>query len=376
MKVAILAGKAGNTFSGEEMSQGAGEFYMKEMVKLKMIKIYKVVIVLLVVNLAACTLSRTENTPVAKVQEESLEKPPVSISSSSQNPDAVAKQPDQQSSDESLTEQQKIVDTDQTEQAERNEISQQASTDSVEIRNPVEELCQEVGTKLGSVSIDDCLNQNLVHSAYTTANRSLAFKDYPPLGNRRPMGRVLVIGGIHGDEFSSVSVIVKWMEILNQYHSGLFHWRFVPTANPDGLLRNKSQRQNHNGVDLNRNFPSADWEAQALSHWENKTYRNPRRHPGHKQASELETQWLVQQIEEFAPDAIISMHAPHHLVDYDGPPAPPDQFGELQFQKLGAAGIMPTSKEIDRMWNDLVRWLRTQFARAPHNNQSTMGAAR
>ncbi len=253
--------------------------------------------------------------------------------------------------------------------------------------DPVSRLCEEVGEKLGSVSIEDCLDQNLVHSAYTTAKRSLAFKDYPPLPEREPLGRVLVIGGIHGDEFSSVSVIMKWMKILDQYHSGLFHWRFVPTANPDGLLNHKSQRQNQNGVDLNRNFPTADWEGRALSYWEEQTHRNPRRHPGARQASEPETQWLVKQIDEFAPDVIISLHAPYHLVDYDGPPSAPDMLGELYLRRLGVfpgslgnyagidlqvpivtvelkyAGIIPVQTEIDDMWRDLVRWLRRQLSR-------------
>ena len=255
--------------------------------------------------------------------------------------------------------------------------------------DPTVELCQEVGNKLGSVSVEDCLNQNLTHSAYTMEKRSLAFKDYLPKQGRESFGRVLVIGGIHGDEYSSVSVIIKWMKILDANHSGLFHWRFVPTANPDGLLNVKSQRQNAKGVDLNRNFPTEDWVEKATLHWEQKTHRNPRRHPGSDQASELETQWLVKQIKEFEPDAIVSLHAPYHLVDYDGPPTAPKVLGGLSLRRLGvypgslgnyagidlklpivtvelkSAGIMPSKKEVDRMWRDLVRWLRRQLSGPP-----------
>ncbi len=252
--------------------------------------------------------------------------------------------------------------------------------------DPTIDLCSEVGKKLGSITVKDCLDRNLVHSGYTNANRSLAFKDYPPLPERDPLGRVLVIGGIHGDEFSSVSVVIKWMMILDQHHSGLFHWRFLPTVNPDGLLNSTSQRQNLNGVDLNRNFPTADWERNALSYWEHKTHRNPRRHPGPEQASEPETKWLVNQINEFEPDVIISMHAPYHLVDYDGPPSPPGRLGGLYLRRLGvypgslgnyagidlqmpiitvelkSAGIMPSRQEVDAMWLDLVRWLGVQLS--------------
>jgi len=254
--------------------------------------------------------------------------------------------------------------------------------------NPVISLCQEIGSKLGSVSITDCLNQQLTHSSYSAENRSLAFKDFPPLPGRTPLGRILVIGGIHGDEFSSVSMIFRWMGKLDQFHSGMFHWRFVPSSNPDGLLKRKSQRQNVNGVDLNRNFPTADWENQALSFWVKDSLKNPRRYPGPTSASEPETKWLVNQIKAFKPDVIISMHAPYHLVDYDGPPKAPDNLGSLYLRKLGvfpgslgnyagvdlnmpivtvelqSAGIMPSTDEIDQMWRDLIRWLRGQLSTA------------
>ena len=255
--------------------------------------------------------------------------------------------------------------------------------------DPTIELCQAVGNKLGSVSVEDCLYQNLTHSAYTISRRSLAFKDYLPKHGRDSLGRVLVIGGIHGDEYSSVSIIFKWMKILDENHTGLFHWRFVPTANPDGLLSVKSQRQNSNGVDLNRNFPTKDWLEKAKLHWEQKTYRNPRRHPGSDQASELETQWLVKQIAEFEPDIIVSLHAPYHLIDYDGPPTAPKALGGLSLRRLGvypgslgnyagidlkmpivtvelkSAGIMPGEKEVARLWRDLVQWLGRQLSSSP-----------
>ena len=252
--------------------------------------------------------------------------------------------------------------------------------------DPAVSLCEAVGTKLGSVSIDDCLQHQLVHSAYTINNRSLAYKDYEPFKNRESLGRVMIVGGIHGDEFSSISVTLKWMNILDKHHSGLFHWRFIPALNPDGLLSKKSQRQNANGVDLNRNFPTSDWEELAIPYWREITKNNPRRDPGITHTSELETQWLVGQIKEFNPDVIISMHAPYHLVDYDGPPTGPNNLGSLYLRTLGvfpgslgnyvgldlkkpivtvelmSAGIMPAEQEINQMWSDLVRWLRFKLA--------------
>ena len=252
------------------------------------------------------------------------------------------------------------------------------------------ELCREIGEKLGSVDESDCLEQNLkTTEGKSVEGRDLAIKDYLPTDAREPLGRVMVIGGIHGDEFSSVSVVFKWMEILDKYHTGLFHWRFIPASNPDGLLNTKSQRQNANGVDLNRNFPTGDWEESAKDYWVSKAGKQPRRYPGESANSQPETQWLVSQIKEFNPDVIISMHAPYHLVDYDGPPSAPDQLGSLYLRQLGvypgslgnyagvdlhlpivtvelaSAGIMPSNEEISNMWDDLVGWLRAKLDDQP-----------
>ncbi len=246
----------------------------------------------------------------------------------------------------------------------------------------IEDECTQIGSKLGSVRIRDCLDANLTASeGRSVKNAPILLKEYPPLKSRTPAGKVLLIGGIHGDEYSSVSIIFKWMRILDQYHSGLFHWHIVPLLNPDGLLQKKSQRINANEVDLNRNFPMHDWENTSLKHWINFTSRNPRYYPGKKALSEPESSWLVEQINEFNPDVIVAVHAPHGIVDYDGPRDAPYKLGRLYLNLLGTypgslgnyagiqrkipvvtielpyAGIMPTNKEINDIWRDMVRWL-------------------
>ena len=252
--------------------------------------------------------------------------------------------------------------------------------------DPVNLLCAEIGRKLGSVSIADCARQNLKNSGGQSVNaRPLAYKIYPPLQARKPLGRVLLMGGIHGDEYSAVSILFKWMDKLNEHHSGLFHWKVIPLLNPDGLLYPaKARRQNANGVDLNRNFPTSDWQALAHEYWEQRTYKNPRRYPGPSAMSEPETRWFVEVIRMFKPDVIIAVHAPHKLVDYDGPQTAPTHLGPLRLRQLGiypgslgnyggvdldtpvvtvelaSAGIMPSDNEISRMWIDLVRWLRRE----------------
>jgi hypothetical protein len=250
----------------------------------------------------------------------------------------------------------------------------------------IDDLCHEIGNKLASVSIENCLQQEMITDDHRSQQqRLITYKIYPPLSNKRPLGKVLLMGGIHGDEYSTVSIVFKWMDKLNKYHSGLFHWKVTPLLNPDGLLKEgRSQRQNASGVDLNRNFPSKDWDALALKYWKNRTKENPRRYPGPYANSEPETQWFVKTIREFQPDVIIAVHAPYGLVDYDGPQTAPKKLGSLNLWRLGtypgslgnyagvdlgipvvtvelaSAGTIPSSREISHMWIDLVRWLKRE----------------
>lgn len=263
----------------------------------------------------------------------------------------------------------------------------------------IKDLCSEIGNKLGSVSVNDCLEQNLALSnGWSVAGRPLAIKRYAaPEHELLASGRILVIGGIHGDEYAAVSISFRWMEFLNQQLPENFQWLVVPLANPDGLLQRKSQRQNARGVDLNRNFPAPNRGQTPLSQWHSRYGANPRRYPGPNPISEPETAWLVRQIEAFRPDVIISIHAPHDLVDYDGPPTAPHRIGALQLRRLGVfpgslgnyagltlgvpvvtvelphAGIMPNKKDIRAMWDGLITWLRKQLPASDPSVTPTLG---
>lgn len=264
----------------------------------------------------------------------------------------------------------------------------------------VDEVCKKIAKKLGSVRLSDCKDRGMeTTGGYSVGNLPIIVKEYGPIGDRKPKAKVLLIGGIHGDEYSSVSLVFKWMKILDRHHSGLFHWKMVPVMNPDGLLQKKSQRMNKNGVDLNRNFPTPNWEAESHKYWI-KTSRNPRRYPGSAPLSEPESQWLANYIAEFKPDVIVSIHAPFGILDFDGPRAAPKRFGPLQLNLLGTypgslgnyaginkqipvvtielpyAGIMPKKKEIDHIWMDLVQWLKTNSSEITHQAGQEIQPAR
>lgn len=248
-----------------------------------------------------------------------------------------------------------------------------------------EQACKKISSRLASVSEKSCNAARLQESHCLSVDGfPILFREYPPLPGRDAQGKILVIGGIHGDELTSVSIVFKWIEKLNKFHSGLFHWHVVPMMNPDGVLPRSAQRTNKNGVDLNRNLPSDDWAENALKYWRDKQGENPRRYPGEKPASEPETQWLIDVINEFKPDAIISVHAPYGVVDFDALVlnTAPKSLGKLHLNLLGTypgslgnyAGInrdipvitlelphawdMPSEQETTQIWEDIVSWLR------------------
>lgn len=279
-----------------------------------------------------------------------------------------------------------LANSTSTATADQNSDNTPAKT-SMAQQKPVVSTCRRIGNKLSSVSIDECIHRNLSIAPYqTTHKNNLLIKEYPPILNKRqPQARILVLGGIHGDEYSSVTIMFKWMKILDKYHSGLFHWKVAPLVNPDGLLQKKSQRINANGVDLNRNFPSNGDLQASLHYWKKRAYSDVRRYPGTSPASEIETRWIIDLIKEFKPDAIVAVHAPFGIVDYDGPTKPPSKLGSLYLKLLGTypgslgnyaglqqnipvvtielpyAGIMPSDQEVLRIWVDMVRWLRNNI---------------
>lgn len=246
----------------------------------------------------------------------------------------------------------------------------------------LEHSCELIGHRLHSVDAQDCLDADLRTSLTgTVEGQPLLWRDYRSQAARGNSQRILLLGGIHGDEFSSVSIVFQWMKRLGEDRFQPFYWRVVPCMNPDGMLRIPETRTNASGVDLNRNFPTPDWNETALPYWERMTGRDWRRYPGPVPLSEPETRWLVRHIERFRPSAIISVHAPYGVLDYDGPHQPPQQLGFLRLHFLGAypgslgnyagvylgvpvitlelpqAGLMPNPAQVARIWTDLLGWL-------------------
>jgi len=135
-----------------------------------------------------------------------------------------------------------------------------------------------------------------------------------------------ILAAIHGNEPAGARLAERLAEHL-QKHPELLQGRKVvilPLANPDGIAR--GTRFNANGVDLNRNFASANRQNSAQN--------------GYSALSEPEARVIHQLIRQYAPDRIVSIHQPLTCIDYDGPATAlashMAQHCDLPIRRLGA----------------------------------------
>jgi len=245
--------------------------------------------------------------------------------------------------------------------------------------------CRGVTRAIPQIKLNTCVSAELRPWAKSVNGRDIMLHEFTPA--QRSIARVLVVGGIHGDELTSVSIVFRWIGLLKlrSGEAARYQWRVIPVLNPDGLLAKPPTRVNARGVDLNRNFPTDHWSSEAARYWSVSTGRDPRRFPGPAPRSEPESSWLHNEIETFKPDVIISVHAPYAVLDFDGPAKgmqPPSRFGRLHLHRLGVypgslgnfgglkAGIpvvtlelphaldMPNEEELAQVWLDMQNWLK------------------
>ena len=115
-------------------------------------------------------------------------------------------------------------------------------------------------------------------------------------------GKVVVIGCFHGDEPQGKYLIEKYL--TENMQTNLL---FIPCLNEYGFEHNI--RTNENGVDLNRNFPTENWELTEKNEF----------FGGDKPASENQTKFVIETVEKVKPKLILTLHAPYKVVNYDGP---------------------------------------------------------
>lgn len=119
--------------------------------------------------------------------------------------------------------------------------------------------------------------------------------------NNSGLKKILIVGVFHGDEPQGEFFINKYLEKEHKDSKNALY--FIPRLNKN------NKRTNANGVDLNRNFPTKNWQKSARGDY----------FGGDMPNSEEETRFLVNLIEDNSFDAIVTIHAPYKIINYDGP---------------------------------------------------------
>lgn len=131
----------------------------------------------------------------------------------------------------------------------------------------------------------------------------------------------ILMCGVHPDEITPVKFCFDIINDLRQKPELYKYSKVIiaPIVTTDPFFYGAPTRTNSRKIDVNRNFPTKDWSADALRLWKTRYYKNKRRYPGAKSNSEQETIFQVNLIKLYNPQYVISVHAPLRLLDYDGP---------------------------------------------------------
>lgn len=175
-----------------------------------------------------------------------------------------------------------------------------------------------------------CRDMKVIEGCSSVAGQPIYH--YDRLSENPSAKRILTFALIHGDEGPSGAVARAWIERLAKIDPQN-NWRIVPVLNPDGWSKNT--RVNSRGIDLNRNFPTANWKEESQKRWVDAEEKDARRFPGDEAASEPETKCAMLQIDDFKPNFIISVHTPFGVLDFDGPRMKFPQYKDLPWFSLG-----------------------------------------
>jgi protein MpaA len=144
------------------------------------------------------------------------------------------------------------------------------------------------------------------HASYGQSAEGKPLKLWLPESSGAQPPRVLVFAAIHGNEPETTVALSAALRAVRPLELAC---AVILCANPDGL--ELGLRCNARGVDLNRNFPTANWGPPLPGELST----------GDAPASEPETRALIALIERLRPELVVSIHADLACVDDPGPSA-------------------------------------------------------
>lgn len=128
-------------------------------------------------------------------------------------------------------------------------------------------------------------------------------------GNSGPS--IVYTGAIHGNEFSTKSLMDRWIQELDANPGQIPAGKrviVIPSINPDGLAA--GSRVNARNIDLNRNFATSDWK-EDIQHTNGSDFPGG---GGESPMSEPETKAIAGFIAQQRPELVVSYHSIGGLV--------------------------------------------------------------
>lgn len=153
--------------------------------------------------------------------------------------------------------------------------------------------------------------RGVIHHAAQPYGRSESGAPLASFGPQDGPVDLLIMASMHGDETESTVVL---SEALRGVPESAIVSPVILAVNPDGAAR--GTRCNARGVDLNRNWPTANWSPDTVLYRPHDGLaQNTRLSPGEAPGSEAETSALQALVDRLQPRAIISLHTALGCID-------------------------------------------------------------
>lgn len=201
-------------------------------------------------------------------------------------------------------------------------VASEMKTITYPLSPAISAYCQDLKKKFTANKWGDpaCENYKWNHVRNSNLGTPLIWTVFGEEDSPAAENTTLFLCGVHGDEITPIKFCWDLLEELRKNHT--FKDKLVvvaPLVAPDSFFKPRPTRTNGRGVDVNRNFPTKDWKADAHKKWKHNLGKDKRKFPGPYAASEQETIFQMNLILRYKPNKVISVHAPLTILDYDGP---------------------------------------------------------